>query len=122
MYSSSAQQDSYPLICIFPVDGLDVLHCFDWFVNDEIVRTKSVQNQLFSKKNYKSASLTALASCMSFMVPMHGHYLRGASAGALTLAVGRAPARISNRRRLLAGALTQRLQHVCIIFTVHMYR
>ena len=33
----------------FSVDGIDVLHCFDWFVN-EIVQTKSVQNHFFSRK------------------------------------------------------------------------
>ena len=40
---------------------------------------------------------------------------RRASAGALAPAAGHEPARILNHRRLLAGALAQRLQHVCII-------
>ena len=40
---------------------------------------------------------------------------QGASADALTTATEHAPARIPNRRRLLAGALAQHLQHVRMV-------
>ena len=41
---------------------------------------------------------------------------RGASAGASAPAAGHAPARIPNHRRLLSGALAQRLQHARNVF------
>ena len=46
------------------VDGLYVLLCFDWFVIDEIIRSKSEKNYqvLFSAENiYKSAGLTVVS-------------------------------------------------------------
>lgn len=36
---------------MFPVDGHDDLHCFDRFVNDEVIRTKSAQGHFFGRKN-----------------------------------------------------------------------
>ena len=59
-HQSVQQKASQPLTCLFSVDGLDVWNCFDWFVNDEIIRTKSVQNHFFSRKIYKSAPLTVI--------------------------------------------------------------
>ena len=64
----------------------------------------------------------ALATCIFLF---YGTYISllsdGASPGALAPAAGQAPARIPNYRRLLGGALAQRLQHVnhCM---VRMYR
>ena len=45
------EQYSRQLICRFAVDGLDVLLCFDWLVNDEIIPTKSALTIFFAAKN-----------------------------------------------------------------------
>ena len=45
LYSRKTPTDQFSFFVL--LDGLDVLHCFDWFVNDEIIRTKGVQNHSF---------------------------------------------------------------------------